>query len=692
MSAVNERHVTRVETADFLLPDDGLLTQLTLTNDSDRPVTLGPQGLENLREALENAHKRAADGEIHAVAVTGTAPFFLAGADLTVMEQVTSREQAVELGAAGHDTFAILADMPVPTFAFISGTALGGGLELALHADYRAVVDGKAALALPEVSLGIIPGWGGCWLLPRLIGIERAVEVVVTNPLRNNRQLRPAAALESSIVDVVLPADNFTRHARDWARQVLVGEVTVSRAEPDSQELREAVIARARTAIDSRLHGAAPAPYRALELLAAGADSSREEGYEAENQALGDLVMSPEFRASLYGFNLVNRAGKRTLEAARVEPLPVMRAGIVGAGLMASQLARVIAQHLGIEVVMRDLDAQRVEAGLAAARKEIEGDVERGRLSAAAGQDIIDRIIGTTSIEDFAGCQLVIEAVTEKMAIKKTVFAELEQIVAPTTVLATNTSALSISEMASDLKHPERVIGLHFFNPVARMPLVEVIKPAGTNDVSVATGLSVVQSLRKSGVVVADAPGFVVNRILLRFLAELFAAADRGVPLEIVEQATQPMGLPMSPLVLLDLVGPAVAEYVLESLHENLGDRYQMSPGLRRIVEGELAVLNRETGRVSNETVEAFTGPEITAAPDAPFGGSGTSARNNHSGESAAEVLTLVQQALGDEVARMLDENVVEQESDIDVCMILGAGWPLFLGGITPYLKRVEAL
>jgi len=675
MSAETEQHVTRVEVADFPLPHDGLLTQLTLTNDSQRPTTLGPQGLRNLRAALETAQDRARSGEIHALAITGDEPWFLAGADLNVMGTVTSGNQALELGQAGHDTFALLADMPIPTFAFISGAALGGGLELALHCDYRVIMEGKSPLALPEVSLGIIPGWGGCWLLPRLIGIGAATEVIVANPLRNNRQLRPIQAAKLGIVDDVLPAADFAREARGWAQQVVTGVIVPARRDAETLDTWEQTLAHARAQVDARIHGAAPAPYRALDLLAAAHGSSRAEGFAAENEALADLVMTDEFRASLYAFNLVNRAGKRTLAAAETEPIPIMKAGIVGAGLMASQLARVLAQNLEIEVVMRDLDSERVTAGLDAVQHELQADVENGRLAASRAEEIRERVQGTTDISEFGDCQLIIEAVTEKMSIKRAVFSELEAVVAPTAILATNTSALSITEMSDHLTHPERVIGLHFFNPVARMPLVEVVETTHTNDLTLATALSVVQSLRKSGVVVTDAPGFVVNRLLLRFLAEVFAAADRGVPLEIVESATEPMGLPMSPLALLDLVGPAVAEYVLESLHQNLGARYQLSPGLRRIVEEDLPILAKNSpGELAPEVRQAFT------------------ASTDSDTANAQQVLKDIQNALGDEVARMLDEGIVAGREDIDLCMILGAGWPLFLGGITPYLERVGTL
>lgn len=679
MSAPTEQHVTQVSTADFPLPTGGVLAQLTLGTDSNRPLTLGPAGMKNLRKALSDATERSRRGEIQALAVTGTAPYFLAGADLRVMGEITSREQALELGSLGHEVFSLLADLPIPTFAFISGAALGGGLELALHADYRVIVDAAAPVALPEVALGIVPGWGGCWQLPRLIGVENALEVIVSNPLRNNRQLRPDRALEMGIVDAVLAAADFPERAREWAGRVLAGEITITRAEEGLEPNWQRLVERARDAVDSQLHGAAPAPYRALELLAAAQQSTRAEGYAAENTALGDLLLTDEFRASLYAFNLVNRA-RSARKSPQGEParLP-LRAGVVGAGLMATQLARVIAENLEIDVVIRDLDSERIAAGLGALQSDLQRDVAAGRLDAARAQEIQARVHGTTRLEDYSDCQLVIEAVTEKLDVKRAVFRELETVLSSDAILATNTSALSVEQMARGLNNPERVIGLHFFNPVARMPLVEIVRAPQTSDATVAGAHALVQGLRKSGVVVADAPGFVVNRLLLRFLAELFSAADQGVPLQTVEEAVQPLGLPMSPLALLNLVGPAVANYVLTALHEGLGPRYRLSAGLERIASENLPVLN-ESGGPAPETTAAFTAPDSDRA--AATSGS----------EAAAEVLARVQDALGDEVSHMLADGVVEGREDIDLCMILGAGWPLFLGGLTPYLERVGAL
>lgn len=676
MSGPTEQHVTCVETVDFPLSDGTKLRQLTLSNAAQRPITLGPTGLENLRKALTQAHEDAVVGKIAALAITGNERYFLAGADLTVMEQIADGQHAAELGRTGHAVFALLADLPIPTFAFISGAALGGGLELALHADYRLIASGKAPLALPEVSLGIIPGWGGCWLLPRLIGIEAAIEVIVSNPLRNNRKLRPEQAQQLGLVDKIIVADDFPAAARQWASQILSGAIEIQRRSPDTHEAWQAALQAAQRMVEARIGQAAPAPYRALDLLNEARESTREAGYAREDAALAELIMSPEFKASLYAFNLVNRAGKNTLAAAQADPLPIMRAGVVGAGLMASQLARVLAEHLQIDVVMRDLDAARVASGVQAIEHDLERDVAAERLSAEQAAEIRHRIHGTIELEDFRDCQLVIEAVTEKMEVKREVFSELATIVSRTAVLATNTSALSITEMAAHLDHPERVIGLHFFNPVQRMPLVEIVKTGATSQVTVATALSVVQSLRKSGVVVADAPGFVVNRILLRFLAEIFAIADQGTELETVENGVRNMGLPMSPFALLDLVGPAVAEYVLETLHENLGPRYYLSQGLHQVVEQNISVFDAKTKELNPGFRAAFA--TRTSEPSSPI--------------SEAEVLSRVQQALGDEVQRMLSEKIVKDAPAIDLCMILGAGWPLFLGGITPYLRRTGHL
>lgn len=658
----------------------GTLALVTIDNglDHTKPTTLGPLGIAELTTALTTVRERVRAGEVQAVAVTGKPYFLAAGADLTQVTTVTDRDTALELGRGGHAAYGLLHDMGVPTFAFVNGVALGGGLELALNCDYRTVASDVRALALPETGLGLVPGWGGAYIVPRLVGVEKALDVILTRPAAN----KPFAAGEAAqigLVDVVLDPADFLEESVRWAARVLSGEVVVERRPLDPEPLWDGVVAAARQRLDAIVHGSRPAPYRALDLVAAARTASREEAFAAEDDALADLIMSDEMRACVYAFGLVS-GGKKPVGAPDASlAQPVTRVGIVGAGLMAAQIALLFSQRLGVPVVMRDLDDERVEKGLAAVRSTVERLVSTGRMSESAGARALGAITGTTDLHDLASCDLVIEAVTEILDLKKRVFAELEGVVAPTTILATNTSALSVSAMAADLQHPERVVGLHFFNPVAAMPLVEVVQAEHTSAEALATGFAVVTKLRKTAVLVADRPGFVVNRLLVLLLGVIVDAVEHGTPVEVADRALRPLGLPMPPFELFDLVGPAVGLHVLTSLREDLGDRFPRSPGLEKLVaDGTRVVLDapaKGLPKPVNPAIQAVFDEAREIEPAAsPLDETG--------------VLDAVLTALTVEVGHMLDEGVVATPQQIDLCMILGAGWGFHLGGITPYLDR----
>jgi 3-hydroxyacyl-CoA dehydrogenase len=321
-------------------------------------------------------------------------------------------------------------------------------------------------------------------------------------------------------------------------------------------------------------------------------------------------------------------------------------------------------------VVMTDVDPERLEQGVAEVHNQIDGLAAKGRVSGDLANRLKALVTGSLDKSEFADADFVIEAVFEEMKVKQQVFAELEAIVAPTCVLATNTSSLSVSQMAENLEHPERVVGFHFFNPVAILPLLEVVRGQATDDASLATAFAVGKQLKKSTVLVKDAPAFVVNRLLTRFLGAVMAAADRGTPIETADHALDPLGLPMSPFNLLALVGPAVALHVGRTMHEEFPDRFGVSDGLAAMVSaGKTAVYDWSSGSpvVDPEVAAMFSG-------DSPM--------------SAEEVRAEAERALAEEIRLMLDEGVVAQAQDIDLCMLLGAGWPFHLGGITPYLDR----
>jgi 3-hydroxyacyl-CoA dehydrogenase/enoyl-CoA hydratase/carnithine racemase len=695
--------VTRAIARDVDLgPGIGVLALVTLDNGHDhtKPNTFGPQGLLSLSAVLDAVEARAAAGEIAAVGVTGK-PFILAaGADLdgaaaaiTGADPAEARERALGIASLGHAVFRRLGEMPVPSFAFINGVALGGGLEVALHCTYRTISSGVPMVAFPECFLGLVPGWGGTYLLPRLIGPAPALKLIIENPLAQNKMLRGPEAFDLGIADAMFEPADFLEESLRWASSVIAGTVTVTRyagspeaslglpsgaptPELSHDEIGEAgewdaAVSGARFLLDGKLHGAAPAPDRALDLVAAARTASRDEGFGAEDEALADLLLSDELRAGLYAFDLVQKRARRPAGAPdRALARPVTKVGVVGAGLMAAQIALLFVRRLQVPVVMTDLDQARVDSGVGYVRAEIDKQLSRGRISPDAANRQKALISGAVSKEGFADADFVIEGVFEELAVKRQVFAEVEAVVPESCVLATNTSSLSVTAMAAGLSHPERVVGFHFFNPVAVLPLVEVVRGGPTGDAAVATALAVGRQLKKNCVIVADRPAFVVNRVLTRFLGEITRTVDEGTPFEVAEHAADPLGLPMTPFLLLQLVGPRIALHVAETLHDAFGDRFAVSPKLRALAESGKSSVYRPDFSVDPEVIELLSGG------DRPSTG--------------PEVLARALEGLAQEIRIMLDEGVVAAPEDIDLCMILGAGWPFHLGGITPYLDRTK--
>lgn len=649
----------------------GTAAIITLDNgfDHTKPNTFGPGGLLELKAAIVEA--QAIPG-LAAICVTGKPFIFAVGADLTGVPRLTDRGQALAIGRLGHEVLGMLGSSSVPTFAFVNGAAMGGGVEVALHCHYRSISSGAAAFSLPEVFLGLIPGWGGAYLLPNLIGPAKAAKVVIENPMAQNKQLKPAQVLELGIADVMFEPADFLELSLLWAAQVLNGDVEVVRPEIDRGAAWDETVAAVRAGLDARLKGATPAPYRALDLIALAKTATRAEGFAAEDEALADLIMNDDLRAGLYSFDLVQRRAKRPVGAPDKKlARPVTKVGVVGAGLMASQMALLFAQRLQVPVVMTDLDQARVDKGIGYAHAQIDGMAAKGRLNGDKANRLKALITGSVTKDAFADADFVIEAVFEDMKVKQQVFAECEAVIRPDCILATNTSSLSVTEMASGLQHPDRVVGFHFFNPVAIMPLLEIVRAEATDDPTLATAFVVGKSLKKSCVLVKDAPAFVVNRLLTRFMGEVTRSVDEGTPFEVADRAMDPLGLPMTPFTLLQLVGPAVAFHVSETMHEAYPDRFYVSDNLKKVVEaGKGAIWDYSNGTPQVD-------PEVAALfdqGDAPM--------------TEEQVRARALDALAEEVQLMLDEGVVAEAQDIDLCMILGAGWPFHLGGITPYLDR----
>ncbi|MGB3413098.1 MAG: 3-hydroxyacyl-CoA dehydrogenase NAD-binding domain-containing protein [Microbacteriaceae bacterium] len=666
---------------DVPLKSGKTLALVTLDNGRDhtRPNTLGPVTLTELGKIYDELTVRAAAGEIHAVATTGK-PFILAaGADLSKVSEVPSVEIAKKLAQMGHYVLGKQAHFGVPSFVFINGLALGGGLEIGLNADYRTLDMNAAAIALPEVFLGIIPGWGGAWLLPNLIGIENALKVVIENPLKQNRMLKAAEAYELGIADVMFDSVNYLEDSIHWADQVINGKIQVKRKNQPGKTERlvkwDIAIKIARGMLESKIGTVPKSPYKALDLLAAAKNTTREQGFTAEDDALAELIGGDQFAASIYAFNLVQKRAKKPAGAPdKALAKPITKVGVIGAGLMASQFALLFLRRLEVPVVITDLDQARVDKGLAYIRGELDTLLGQGRINQDEHNRLNALLHGTTDKSEYADCDWVIEAVFEDLKVKQDLFGELEPILSPEAVIATNTSSLSVEAIGAELKHPERLVGFHFFNPVAVMPLIEIVKTPQIDDASLSTAVQMAAKLRKTGIITADGPGFVVNRVLAKVLGEAMHAVDTGTPFAVVDNAAKPLGLPMAPFELLELVGLKVGAHVLDSHHAAFPDRFFASENLHKLAE-----YGKIFDRDGKNKIKGYdkNAQKIVAGGSTPM--------------TEAEFLRRVEDGLADEIKRILDDGIVSAPEDVDLALIMGAGYPFQTGGITPYLDRVGA-
>jgi 3-hydroxyacyl-CoA dehydrogenase len=469
------------------------------------------------------------------------------------------------------------------------------------------------------------------------------VKFIVANPMRQNRMLTGPEASELGFADRLFEPAEFVDESLAFALELEGPRPGVRHQHENVTE----VIRKARARLDGQVHGAAPAPYRALELIEGACSGwTIEEGYRAEEEAVGDLLPGREAQASLYAFDLVERRAKHPPGRPAQEPGPIRKVGIVGAGLMAAQIAALVLRRLEVPIAVRDVS----EEALAAARKSIEEElaeqVAKGRYDEGKARFLASIVSTSTGYEDFADCDLVLEAVFEELEIKQTVFAELREHTRDDCVLATNTSSLSIGEMGAD-------IGIHFFNPVAVLPLVELVRTADTDDQTLATAWAFAERLRKRPVLVRDTPAFVVNRVLTRQMTVVLDALEHGNTTDEADEAILSLGMPMAPSVLLQMVGPRVAHHVLEALHEAYPDRFPLSETLANYAEDKDEIVVRE-----------------------------------HDPRSQEEILETALEAVADEIRHLLEEGVVAEAADVDTALLLGAGWPFWLGGITKFLDQ----
>jgi 3-hydroxyacyl-CoA dehydrogenase/enoyl-CoA hydratase/3-hydroxybutyryl-CoA epimerase len=657
------------------------LATLTFDLPGKRVNVFTRAALEDLERAIGEAASREDVGCL--ILLSGKEGNFIAGADVEEIARVTDPVEAEAGSRVGHRLFAAWESLPFPTVAAIRGTCLGGGTEIALASTYRVASDGAATrMGLPEVRLGILPGWGGSTRLPRLIGAPESLDLILTGKTVAGRK-----ALKLGLVDALLPDARFLDLVRDFA----LARVDKKRRDGaegggggggiDFKELlleknplgRKVVFDQARKKTLEQTRGHYPAPLRAIEVIRIGIEDGRRAGFDAEARALAELAISRTSKNLVHVFRLTEEA-KKEAGLPGAAPKTVHRTAVLGAGVMGGGIAQLIAQEANLPVRMKDVRDEALASGMATAAGLFERQVKRHRLEAPEARRKMALLAPTLEFTGLGGVDLVIEAVVEKLEVKQEVFAELARHVRADTVLASNTSSLSIAKIAARTPHPERVVGMHFFNPVHKMPLVEVIAAPGSDPAAVNTVFAFTRRLGKTPVLVKDAPGFLVNRLLMFYSVESLWLLDEGYRIEDLDRTMMDWGMPVGPMALTDEVGIDVATKVAHILHEAFSDRLPVPGWLDRLTgSGRLGTKN-------GKGLYRYEGRERRDADPAVYGllGLHPNRQNPDPGHIADRmVLPMVNEA-----ARCLEEEVVRSAGDLDLALIFGTGFPPFRGGL----------
>jgi 3-hydroxyacyl-CoA dehydrogenase/enoyl-CoA hydratase/3-hydroxybutyryl-CoA epimerase len=623
--------------------------------------------------------------DVHAIIINSAKEgVFIAGADIREIEGIVDPKAGEELARKGQAILDRLESLPIPVIAAIHGACLGGGMELALACHYRIATDHpKTVLGQPEVKLGIVPGFGGTQRLPRLVGIQKGLPLLLTG-----KNIYPKKARKIGLVDDVAPPELLMDAAVKFAAKKMGPGWKRPQGMHRKQDLMEKLLEttpfgkklifkKAKEATAKQTKGHYPAPLKILEAVEQGILSGMQDGLAIEARFLGETAATSVSKNLIRVFYLQEEFKKDSGVAdSGVKPLSIRKAGVLGAGIMGGGIAELFAEK-EIPVRMRDINTAAIAGGLAAAYKV---------LSKKKSKRIIDRkdldrkfgmISGTTDMTGFRNVDLVVEAVVEKMEIKKQVLHDIEEKISDRAIFASNTSSLSVSELANASKHPEKVVGMHFFNPVDKMPLVEVIRGEKSSDETVATIVALSKRLGKTPIVVKDREGFLVNRILMPYLNEGALLVEEGVGIETVDRLMHAFGMPMGVFVLLDAIGLDVSLKVADILHGAFGERMRPSVILAKMVEaGRL-------GKKNGKGFYAYKGKQKSVAPETETLISGI--RKDRSGLMEKEISGRLLLTMINEAAMILSEGIADRPSVVDTGMIFGTGFPPFHGGLLRY-------
>lgn len=660
-------------------------------DDPDRRLNVLTEAvMSRLADVIAEAEHAARAGRVRVVVVrSGKPDSFIAGADVEAIAEIEDPREAERKIRAGQEIYMTLERLPVPTVAAVHGVCVGGGVEMALACRHRVLSDALVTrIGLPEVQLGILPAWGGTTRLPRLVGLRAALDLLLTGRLIDVRKAR-----RIGFAGEVMPAEGFTEHVAAFALRTpgmprgasLPRSGLLARFLDRTRPGRALVLAGARRRVHERTGGHYPAPLRILDILRVHGAGTVEASLDAEVQAAGELVVGSVCKNLIHVFHLREAARKDTgVSDPDVRPATVDAIAVLGAGVMGGGIAHLAAEH-GVQVRMKDIRHEAVTGGLQHARDLFAKAVARHRLTRREAEQRMALIAGGLDWAGFGAADLVVEAIAEKLDVKRSVLADAERKVRAHCILATNTSSLSVDDMAGALTRPERFCGMHFFNPVHRMPLVEVVRGRATSDETVATVYALALRFGKVPVVVRDGPGFLVNRILAPYLNEAGWLLADGATVEEIDDAARSFGMPMGPLRLIDEVGIDVSTHAGAVMHQSLGEHLVPAPPL--IALGRGARLGRKGGlgfyRYA-EGREAGVDPGIYEE----LGGTVPAPRGDAVPPDVVRRRLVL--PMMNEAARILEDGLVASAGALDLAMIMGTGFPPYRGGLLRFADNLH--
>jgi 3-hydroxyacyl-CoA dehydrogenase/enoyl-CoA hydratase/3-hydroxybutyryl-CoA epimerase len=666
----------------FKLKFDKGIGIITFDLPGEKVNILTPAVLEELGQILEKLENKA-DELAGAIIISGKDDNFIAGADISVIEDLTDPEEGEQLARQGQELFARIEGLGYPTAAAINGACLGGGLELALACNYRVITDSaRTLLGLPETQLGIIPGFGGTQRLPRLVGIPEGIRMITTGSrIYPKKALRMGLANEVVKPEYLLQAAhsflNGSRRKTNGKKPSKSWKEKVQRILERTRYGRSFIFKKARKTILEKSHDHYPAPMAAIEVMEEGFVHGIERGYEAEARLLGEMIVSDVCKNLIKVFHL--REGFLHADPSPAEG--IKNVAVIGAGIMGGGIAALTAEK-GFRVRLMDLSSDALGAALKFFHKNVAKKRKKGRFTGVQAQWTLARLATDDHLRGFGNSDLVIEAVAERMDVKKSVFSDVAATVSQNTLIASNTSSLAIGEMAEGLADPSRVAGLHFFNPVDRMPLVEVIYGEQTSGDAVEKLTAFARKLGKIPIVVKDRPGFLVNRLLLPYMNEGARLLEEGADVQEVDRALLDFGMPMGVFILLDVVGLDIATHAGESLYREFGERMRLSPVMNAMHETE------RLGKKNGKGFYLYDG-KGKRKPDPGLGkvlGSLVLDTNDFDDDDVVNRLIL---PMINEASLCLGEGVVDTVQAVDAAMILGAGFPPFRGGLLRYADEL---